>query len=171
MFTRDGHARLILLSACSFLPTSPFEYSLKAWVRFTYSFCPRIFCTLRRWQVLAWIVPSLQLVYIPYITLLTDGPQVAPSLNGYSPARKVCEVPCNKTYKHALKFWTCTLLVFQIAHPQQSLSLPSWISLSCPVARFWKVPKTFRARKAFPKTPTRSFCKAGLFICCKGEEN
>ena len=31
------------------------------------------------------------------------------------------------------------------------------------MARFSKVPKTFRARKAVPKTPTRSFCKAGVF--------
>ena len=31
-------------------------------------------------------------------------------------------------------------------------------------ARFSKVPKTFLARKAIRKTPTRLFCKAGLFI-------
>ena len=37
-------------------------------------------------------------------------------------------------------------------------------------ARFTKVPKTFRARKVIRKTPTRLFCKAGLFICCKGME-
>ena len=35
---------------------------------------------------------------------------------------------------------------------------------------FSKVPKTFRARKAIPNTPTRLFCKAGLFICCKGNK-
>ena len=40
-----------------------------------------------------------------------------------------------------------------------------------PVARFSKVPKTLRARKVVPKTPTRSFYKAGLFICCKGEKS
>ena len=35
-----------------------------------------------------------------------------------------------------------------------------------PGARFSKVPKTFRARKAIRKAPTCLFCKAGLFICC-----
>ena len=35
-------------------------------------------------------------------------------------------------------------------------------------ARFSKVPKTFRARKAISKTATHLFCKAGLLICCKG---
>lgn len=104
--------RFVLQRACSFLPTSPLESTLKAWARFTDSFCPRIFCTLLRWQVLARIVPSLHPVYIPCITLLTDGPPVVASLNDYSRARKVCEVPCNKTHKHAFKFWTWTLLVF-----------------------------------------------------------
>ena len=33
-----------------------------------------------------------------------------------------------------------------------------------PVACFSKLPKTFRARKAVPKTSTRSFCKASFFI-------
>ena len=37
-----------------------------------------------------------------------------------------------------------------------------------PGTRFSKVPKTFRARKAIRKTATRLFCKAGLFVCCKG---
>ena len=37
-----------------------------------------------------------------------------------------------------------------------------------PGARFSKVPKTFRARKAIRKTATCLFCKAGLIICCKG---
>ena len=40
-----------------------------------------------------------------------------------------------------------------------------------PGARFSKVPRTFRARKAIRKTTTRLFCKAGLFICCKGNKN
>ena len=35
-------------------------------------------------------------------------------------------------------------------------------------ARFSKVPRTFRARKAISKTATRLFCKASLLICCKG---
>ena len=39
---------------------------------------------------------------------------------------------------------------------------------SNPAARFSKVPKTFRAQKANGKTSTRLFCKAGLFMCCKG---
>ena len=38
----------------------------------------------------------------------------------------------------------------------------------CLGVRFSKDPKTLRARKAIRKTPTRLFCKAGLFICCKG---
>ena len=40
-----------------------------------------------------------------------------------------------------------------------------------PGARFSKVPRTFRARKAIRKTTTCSFCKAGLLICCKGNKN
>ena len=38
-------------------------------------------------------------------------------------------------------------------------------------ARFSKVPGTFRARKASRKTMTCLFCKACLFICCKGNKN
>ena len=34
-----------------------------------------------------------------------------------------------------------------------------------------KVPKTFRARKANRKPATCFFCKAGFFICCKGNKN
>ena len=41
----------------------------------------------------------------------------------------------------------------------------------CPGARFSKVPKTLRARKAVRKSPTHLFCKSGLFICCKGNKN
>ena len=43
--------------------------------------------------------------------------------------------------------------------------------------QFWlgalvsKVPTTLRARKVFRKTPTRLFCEAGLFTCCKGNKN
>ena len=40
-----------------------------------------------------------------------------------------------------------------------------------PGARFSKVPRTFRAGKAIRKTTTCLFCKAGLFICCKGNKN
>ena len=40
-----------------------------------------------------------------------------------------------------------------------------------PGVRFSKDPKTLRARKAIRKTPTRLFCKAGLFICCKGSKS
>ena len=40
-----------------------------------------------------------------------------------------------------------------------------------PGARFSKVPRTFRARKAIRKTTTCLFCKAGLLICCKGNKN
>ena len=40
-----------------------------------------------------------------------------------------------------------------------------------PGARFSKVPKTFRARKAIRKTTTYLLCKAGLFIRCKGNKN
>ena len=41
----------------------------------------------------------------------------------------------------------------------------------CPGARFSKVPKTLRARKAVRKSPTHLFCISGLFICCKGNKN
>ena len=34
-------------------------------------------------------------------------------------------------------------------------------------ARFPKVPKTFRTRKAIRKHVTRLLCEVGLFICCK----
>ena len=40
-----------------------------------------------------------------------------------------------------------------------------------PGARFSKVPKTFRSRKAIRKSATCLLCKAGLFICCKGNKN
>ena len=40
-----------------------------------------------------------------------------------------------------------------------------------PGARFSKVPKTFRTRKAIRKTSPRLFCEAGLFICCKGNKS
>ena len=47
-----------------------------------------------------------------------------------------------------------------------------WTRLSVvPGARFSKVPRTFRARKAIRKTATCLFCKAGLFICCRGNKN
>lgn len=39
-----------------------------------------------------------------------------------------------------------------------------------PGTSFSKVLRTFRARKAIHKTPTRLFSKAGLFITCKGEK-
>ena len=38
-------------------------------------------------------------------------------------------------------------------------------------ARLSKVPRTFRARKAIRKTTTCLFCKAGLFVCCKGNKD
>ena len=38
-------------------------------------------------------------------------------------------------------------------------------------AYFSKVAKTFGARKAIRKTPTRLFYKAGLSISCKGDKN
>ena len=49
--------------------------------------------------------------------------------------------------------------------------LVSLFSCIRPGARFSKVTKTFRARKAIRKTTTYSFCKAGLLICCKGNKN
>ena len=48
-----------------------------------------------------------------------------------------------------------------------STKLCNW----APGARFSKVPRTFRARKAICKTTTCLFCKAGLSICCKGNKN
>ena len=51
----------------------------------------------------------------------------------------------------------------------------SWKYYNCcherPGARFSKVPKAFRVRKAIRKTWVCLFCKAGLFICCKGNKN
>ena len=40
-----------------------------------------------------------------------------------------------------------------------------------PGARFSKIPRTFRARKANRKITTCLFCKADLFTCCKGNKN
>ena len=40
-----------------------------------------------------------------------------------------------------------------------------------PWARFSKVPETLRAQKVIRKTPTRLFCEAGPFSCCKGNKN
>ena len=40
-----------------------------------------------------------------------------------------------------------------------------------PGARFSKVPKTFRARRAIRESLTCLFCKARLFISCKGNKN
>ena len=55
----------------------------------------------------------------------------------------------------------------------QGAEYESWLifSPSGAGARFSKVPRTFRARKAIRKTTTCFFCKAGLFICCKGNKN
>ena len=56
--------------------------------------------------------------------------------------------------------------------PRPVLFLPPPMARSTtPGGRFSKVPKTFRARKAFRKTPTCLSCNAGLFICCKGNKN
>ena len=49
-------------------------------------------------------------------------------------------------------------------------TLRAYVTCAFPWARFSKVPKTFWARKAIRKTATRLFCKAGLFICCKGNK-
>ena len=45
-----------------------------------------------------------------------------------------------------------------------------WTGFLSPGVRFSKDPKTLRERKAIRRTPTRLFCKAGLFICCKGNK-
>ena len=54
-------------------------------------------------------------------------------------------------------------------HQREQLSI--YNSLLRRGARFSKVLRTFRARKASRKTTTRLFCKAGLFICCKENKN
>ena len=64
------------------------------------------------------------------------------------------EVACNKLHLHG---------------PAVILGLSLLVPYSG--ARFSKVPKTLRARKAIRKTPTCLFCKACLFICCKGNKN
>ena len=48
---------------------------------------------------------------------------------------------------------------------------PVEATLGTPGARFLKVPKAFRARKAISKTLPRLFCEASLFMCCKGNKN
>ena len=53
----------------------------------------------------------------------------------------------------------------------RKLTATAFLHLWSTGARFLKVPRTFRARKAIRKTTTRLFCKAGLFICCKGNKN
>ena len=55
--------------------------------------------------------------------------------------------------------------------PLDLLSSVHHVSLSRYGARFSKVPRTFRARKAIRKTTTCLFCKAGLSICCNGDKN
>ena len=58
-----------------------------------------------------------------------------------------------------------------LANQRKILKIVKFVVTFNPGAHFSKVPKTFRARKAIPKTATRLFCKAGLFICCKGNKN
>ena len=55
--------------------------------------------------------------------------------------------------------------------PKQALFGAVGVIMLKPGARFSKVPRTFRARKAIRKTATCLFCKAGLFICCRGNKN
>ena len=55
--------------------------------------------------------------------------------------------------------------------PKQALFGAVGVIMLKPGARFSKVPRTFRARKAIRKTATSLFCKAGLFICCRGNKN
>ena len=77
--------------------------------------------------------------------------------------RRTCELNGNWTYRAVAP--TCEgATVFSIV---------IWWAIwgLGPGARFSKVPKPFRARKAIHKTPTRLFCEAGLFICCKGSKN
>ena len=73
-------------------------------------------------------------------------------------------------FKHVLKVKKAkTIVMFDGFEPRRCEDIKGIVApeigpKSFPVGRFSKVPKTFRARKGVPKTPTRSFCKAGLFI-------
>ena len=92
---------------------------------------------------------------------------------------------CCITIRFKMETITCPIFDWQrsVGHCQKdkfnckirsSAIIVPWLNFfSCygPGARFSKVPKTFRARKAIRKTPTSLFCKAGLFICCKGNKN
>jgi len=58
-----------------------------------------------------------------------------------------------------------------IVAPETDLKSFGTFEKQAPGARFSKVPRTFRARKAIRKTTTYLFCKADLLICCKGNKN
>ena len=61
------------------------------------------------------------------------------------------------------------LVVLTVGHSSRFHKLRQ--KIQTPGVRFSKDPKTLLAPKAIRKTPTRLFCKAGLFICCKGYKN
>ena len=73
-------------------------------------------------------------------------------------------------FKHVLKVRKAKrIAMFDGFEPRRcedikGIVAPGTYEKQVPVGRFSKVPKTFRAQKGVPKTPTRSFCKAGLFI-------
>ena len=60
-------------------------------------------------------------------------------------------------------------IIFRVNHPRSYKGSKSSERKS--VARCSEVSKTLRARKAIRNTPTRLFCKAGLFMCFKGNKN
>ena len=67
----------------------------------------------------------------------------------------------------SFKFPTIVKKKDQLGSPRMSLPSAGMI----PGARFSKVPRTFRARKAIRKTTNCLFGKAGLLICCKENKN
>ena len=89
----------------------------------------------------------------------------------------------NRIRRQTEGFWLLTLNWHQQSltpashsHLTNLTRTESWVSKrhgrkSSSGARFSKVPRTFRARKAIRKTTTYLFCKAGLLICCKGNKN
>ena len=76
------------------------------------------------------------------------------------PLESVCltQAPTPSGLHHTVVWWL--LLVRGISNTKSILG-----------PRFSKVPRTFRARKAIRKSTTCLFCKAGLFMCCKGNKN
>ena len=71
--------------------------------------------------------------------------------------------PLFESFVASVRVTKCSFIIFKQHVQRHELILETTLS---PGARFSKDPKTLRARKAIPKTTSRSFFRAGLFICC-----